>query len=319
MWQYVHTNELYHHGIKGMRWGVRRFQNENGSLTPAGKIRVQQNNSLNSIKEKAINKAYGVGVQMNPREYQYSIKRTINRPSPYEKLLSETTLEKMKNNNVLPSDLKTMNAIEKVGIEKHKQAKYELNDEDLGRLKTYTNSARYSRNVNSYLATWEPKEYAEKAKELKDTLSKTRVSDTTVFRSCSLQFSFNGVAKKLDSMSEEELAKSFDSFSRNYKGKSFKENRVFSTSTSPNFAIDTWRRVNPTAAKTYNTYMVLYTENCPGLLADGRTTRGQKLVNTRSNQECILAPSRIRYDGLAYDKERNMFVITATALGEVKK
>ena len=28
--------ELYHHGIKGQRWGVRRFQNEDGSLTPAG-------------------------------------------------------------------------------------------------------------------------------------------------------------------------------------------------------------------------------------------------------------------------------------------
>lgn len=31
--------ELYHHGIKGMRWGVRRYQNKDGSLTPAGKKR----------------------------------------------------------------------------------------------------------------------------------------------------------------------------------------------------------------------------------------------------------------------------------------
>lgn len=31
--------ELYHHGIKGQRWGVRRFQNKNGSLTNAGKKR----------------------------------------------------------------------------------------------------------------------------------------------------------------------------------------------------------------------------------------------------------------------------------------
>lgn len=30
-------NELYHHGIKGMKWGVRRFQNEDGSLTEEGK------------------------------------------------------------------------------------------------------------------------------------------------------------------------------------------------------------------------------------------------------------------------------------------
>ena len=32
-------NELYHHGILGMRWGVRRYQNKDGSLTNAGKKR----------------------------------------------------------------------------------------------------------------------------------------------------------------------------------------------------------------------------------------------------------------------------------------
>ena len=33
---------IYHHGIKGMKWGVRRYQNEDGSLTPAGKKRVSE-------------------------------------------------------------------------------------------------------------------------------------------------------------------------------------------------------------------------------------------------------------------------------------
>ena len=31
------ANELTHHGILGMKWGVRRYQNKDGSLTPAGK------------------------------------------------------------------------------------------------------------------------------------------------------------------------------------------------------------------------------------------------------------------------------------------
>lgn len=32
-------NELYHYGVKGMKWGVRRYRNKDGSLTPAGKKR----------------------------------------------------------------------------------------------------------------------------------------------------------------------------------------------------------------------------------------------------------------------------------------
>ena len=35
----VYANELYHHGIKGQRWGVRRYQNPDGTLTAAGKTR----------------------------------------------------------------------------------------------------------------------------------------------------------------------------------------------------------------------------------------------------------------------------------------
>lgn len=41
MWTYVSAHELYHHGIKGQKWGVRRFQNKDGSLTPAGRERYQ--------------------------------------------------------------------------------------------------------------------------------------------------------------------------------------------------------------------------------------------------------------------------------------
>lgn len=36
---YLITKELYHWGIKGQKWGVRRYQNEDGTLTESGKAR----------------------------------------------------------------------------------------------------------------------------------------------------------------------------------------------------------------------------------------------------------------------------------------
>ena len=48
----IYTEEAYlaHHGIKGQKWGERRFQNEDGSLTPAGQQRYLKGEYKNAKK-----------------------------------------------------------------------------------------------------------------------------------------------------------------------------------------------------------------------------------------------------------------------------
>ena len=51
------SEKLYHHGIKGQRWGVRRFQNKDGSLTSEGEKRYlkgqEKANDKKDSKERA--------------------------------------------------------------------------------------------------------------------------------------------------------------------------------------------------------------------------------------------------------------------------
>ena len=60
-WTCVRSDrELYHHGIKGQKWGVRRFQNKDGSLTPAGEKRYGDGNPIDQAPKQETKKSNSI-------------------------------------------------------------------------------------------------------------------------------------------------------------------------------------------------------------------------------------------------------------------
>lgn len=66
-----YTTYLVHHGIKGMKWGVRRYQNPDGSLTAAGKKRYLKslNPDLDNKKAKELSRELHESERRFRKEY----------------------------------------------------------------------------------------------------------------------------------------------------------------------------------------------------------------------------------------------------------
>jgi len=74
----AYPNELYHHGIKGQKWGVRRYQRPDGELTEAGKKRYHK---------RLVEKAVIIGGQA-----RWANARAENAKKKYEKTAKKATV-----------------------------------------------------------------------------------------------------------------------------------------------------------------------------------------------------------------------------------
>lgn len=147
---------LAHHGIKGMRWGVRRYQNDDGSLTNAGKSRystgsvkrqyVKDTPKTRRIKrEKAIQKEYEDGYSilddayskymtgLNNSKQQYKSDKQANKKDKYAKARRIERDKAVKKQ--FAEDLRAMDEVENRYTKALEASKQQYKDEKKARKK----------------------------------------------------------------------------------------------------------------------------------------------------------------------------------------
>jgi hypothetical protein len=96
----MNSNELMHHGVLGMHWGVRRYQNKDGSLTAAGRKRADK---LDSEYQRL------TGKKLAKKKSSADVKKTESKPK--SKSIGEMTNEEIQekiNRITLEQNLKSL-------------------------------------------------------------------------------------------------------------------------------------------------------------------------------------------------------------------
>ena len=120
------SNELQHHGIKGQKWGVRRFQNTDGSLTAEGKKRYSVNDY-----QQAIDKTKTAGKIVNEAKTLNNTVKKLNDPDA-ERRIRKSAAEM--------SDIELQKRVQRLNMEDN-YTRMMLHRENLQRGRTFVDKA----------------------------------------------------------------------------------------------------------------------------------------------------------------------------------
>lgn len=166
-------SELYHHGIKGMKWGIRRYQKKDGSLTLQGKIHYgSESRKLAKAKEKLKEEKKAASTYKKNKAKLDKLEADKQKVAEQRKALKDKKSDKPEET----AEQKKARLLKSTDAKEIYKDKDVLTDQELqNRVNRIDLEARLSSKIP------EEKKFIDKAIEKMDTASKTINSATEVF------------------------------------------------------------------------------------------------------------------------------------------
>ena len=221
------NNELYHHGIKNMKWGIRRFQNKDGSLTPAGKkrydkevakLKAEKKKLRNEIsvqkkadklkqleKERDVLKAQSKNLKKNSKTTTQEDKQAETIEQKRERLLKSTDAKELYENRALLTKNELDERINRIDTEAKLKSRIVVEKQKTGRDKFNERMSKATDTIGNVVALYQ------KVDNAYSTFSKSSIGKVVAkklgIETPKKEFNIDEIWKKRNKLSDEDLKK----------------------------------------------------------------------------------------------------------------